>query len=68
MLTGDAGREALEEAKNYLVDDLYVSLPGIDYFKFLIMALEETYLLNYLMKFVVLNCLYGKKGRRILLR
>ena len=33
MLTGDAGREALEEAKNYLVDNLYVSLPGIDYFQ-----------------------------------
>lgn len=33
MLTGDAGREALEEAKNYLVDNLYVSLPGVDYFQ-----------------------------------
>lgn len=33
MLTGDAGREALEEAKNYLVNNLYVSLPGIDYFQ-----------------------------------
>ncbi len=33
MLTGDAGREALEEAKNYLVDNLYVSLPGINYFQ-----------------------------------
>lgn len=33
MLTGDAGREALEEAKNYLIDGLFVSLPGINYFQ-----------------------------------
>ncbi|OOF79043.1 competence protein ComEC [Rodentibacter caecimuris] len=33
MLTGDAGCEALEEAKKYLVDHLHVSLPGIDYFQ-----------------------------------
>ena len=33
MLTGDAGREALEEAKNYLVNNLYVPLPGIHYFQ-----------------------------------
>lgn len=33
ILTGDAGREALEEAKNYLIDNLSVSLPGIDYFQ-----------------------------------
>lgn len=33
MLTGDAGREALEEAKNYLINNLFVSLPGIDYFQ-----------------------------------
>lgn len=33
MLTGDAGREALQEAKDYLISSLSVSLPGIDYFQ-----------------------------------
>ena len=33
ILTGDAGREALEEAKNYLINNLFVSLPGINYFQ-----------------------------------
>lgn len=33
LLTGDAGRETLEEAKDYLSNNLLVSLPGIDYFQ-----------------------------------
>ncbi|HDR1054497.1 ComEC/Rec2 family competence protein [Pasteurella multocida] len=33
MLTGDAGREALEEARDYLRINLSVPLPGIDYFQ-----------------------------------
>lgn len=33
LLTGDAGRDGLEEARKYLVDYLQVQLPGIDYFQ-----------------------------------